>query len=299
MSEGLGWMTRFPDAPHHRYAEQLQFLKEFPAYTTEADGDRLALWYWRGDAPQRLLLHAAPGGVTVDGDIGTAQRVFHVDAPSLLPMAALPAEPPAHRILYRRYAGIRPVLFADAFEGIAWTILGQQVTVGLAGKLKRNVATRYGCRIDGIFGPVTLFPRPGALTAISIDDFRVLHLSRQKAETLLTITQSMHVGQWRPDVLYEQPTNAAIAELQRFRGIGQWSAEYILLRVVGHPDVLPAGDVALQRAWTRLTGATTRLGEADLRHAGEAWAGWRSDFAFYLWLDNLAIRASRPTQNAH
>ncbi len=298
MSEGLGWLTHFSNAPHHRYTEQMQFLREFPAYTTEADADRLALWYSRGDASQRLLLRAAPGGVTVHGDVAAAQRVFHVDAPPLFPIASLPAEPPAHRILYRRYAGIRPVLFADAFEGIAWTILGQQVAVGLAGRLKRNVASRYGRRVDGIFGPVTLFPRPGDLAAISIDDFRALQLSRQKAATLLAIAHSMNVGQWRPDVLYEQPTDAAIAELQRFRGIGPWSAEYILLRVVGHPDVLPAGDVALQRAWTRLTGATTRLGEADLRHAGEAWAGWRSDFAFYLWLDNLATRAPRPTHLA-
>ena len=294
MSAGCGPATHFTTTPDHRYPEQVAFLRGFPAYTTESAGDCVVLWYRLGDTPRRLVLRTLTGGVAVHGDVSVARRVLNVDAPALPPEDTLPNAPAAHRILYRRYAGIRPVLFADPFEGIAWTILGQQISVAAAGRLKGNLAASYGRQVDGMCGPVTTFPLPGDLARASQGELRALHLSRQKAAALLAVARRIAAGEWDPTGLAAQPTDSALVELQRFPGIGRWSAEYILLRVVGQPDVLPAGDVALQRAWARRTGATGHVGESDLRRAGEAWSGRRSDFAFALWLDNLAARA-RPT----
>lgn len=149
-------MTAFVSAPGHRIAEQLAFLREFRAYTTEGGPDALTVWYREGDRPARRTLSPQPGGVAVDGDVEVARRVLGIGARELPLEAELPSAPPAHRWLYRHYAGIRPVLFANAFEGIAWAVLGQQITVGLPIHLKAQVSGQWGARVAGDSGPVLL-----------------------------------------------------------------------------------------------------------------------------------------------
>jgi DNA-3-methyladenine glycosylase II len=116
-----------------------------------------------------------------------------------------------------------------------------------------------------------------------------MKLSRQKAETLIAVAQAADEGTWDLQELYSMPSQEAYDALVRIKGIGPWTAEYCLLRVFGHPDILPAGDVALRRAWAWTT-ERALVSESELRQAGEIWRGMRSDFAFWLWLDNLSRR---------
>lgn len=290
MAEGAAQGLRLVSAPDHRLQGQLRFLQAFPAYTTTGTASDLTLWYHGGRGAASLTLHAVPGGVTAYGDASIARHVLHAGAGPLLPPADLPAHPAAHRWLHGTYGGIRPVQFAAAFEGMAWTILGQQITLSFAAQLKDRLARHYGPEVAGPAGPVWVFPGPDGLARASVEDLRRLQLSRQKAEALLGLARALTSGGWTPEQAFGQPTAEAVAELCRFRGVGRWTAEYILLRVAGYPDVLPAGDVGLQRAWARLNGLPGRCDEQALQEAGLAWAGWRSDFAFSLWLDNWAAR---------
>ncbi len=274
----------------HRFADQLRFLATFPAYTTQVVDGTVVLWYRGPTGVEHLRLAVDGAGVTVAGDAAVARHVFNAAAAPLPGAGALPPEPAAHRLLYGRYGGIRPVLFPAAFEGIAWTILGQQVTVRLAVQLKANLARAFG-RLTGE-GPVPLWAFPAAedIADQSADALRALQLSRQKAAALLEVARAMACGKWDPQRLAGMDSEAAAADLQGFRGIGRWTAEYILLRVIGHGDVFPAADAGLQRAWARRTGGTGRATDTDLRLAAQAWRGFRSEFAFYLWLDNHAER---------
>jgi DNA-3-methyladenine glycosylase II len=75
----------------------------------------------------------------------------------------------------------------------------------------------------------------------------------------------------------------AIARLTRIRGIGRWTAEYALMRGYGARDALPAADIGLRNAVTRVYGLDHQATEAEVRTLAQAWAGWRSYGAFYLW----------------
>ncbi len=132
-----------------------------------------------------------------------------------------PTSPPAHRLLHRRCAGIRSVLFPNAFEGIAWTILGQQISVTLTARLKNNIAARYGPPVAGLRDPVRLFPRADHLLAVSVEDLRELQLSQAKATALLFVARHIANGDWDEASLLHQPTAEAIAHLEGFRGIGR------------------------------------------------------------------------------
>lgn len=288
----------FEDTKCHRYTDQFDFLTRFPAYTVEHAGTHATLWHRVGPTACRLELVRQEQGVWVRGDLAVAARIFNRQAPRLLEAGRLPATPPVHRFLHRRYGGIRPVLFGDPFEGMAWTILGQQITVAFAAQMKRTLARRYGrpATEDPSSG-LWVFPGTSVLAAVSVDDLRALQLSRQKARTLITVARAVEDGRLDLDGLYTLASDHAREVLTRFQGIGPWTAEYVLLRVFGHPDALPASDVGIQRAWARLMGVDGRSAEAAVREAGSAWEGSRSDFAFALWLDNLTVRAADRLQS--
>lgn len=228
----------------------------------------------------------------IEGDVATIHRVMRTNMGSLPGQEKVLGYPPSHRALFERFGGIRPVIFADAFEGLAWAILGQQITVALASRMKEAVARRFGTVIDVGSHPLFVFPSASMLAGATVDELRALKLSGQKAQTLLNVAREIDTGIWDIGRMTTVSTDEAFLELTRFKGIGPWTAEYSLLRTFGHPDVLPAGDVALRRAWERITAQQT-VTEAELRLAGNQWRGMKSDFAFWLWLDNFVRRPVR------
>ena len=66
-------------------------------------------------------------------------------------------------------------------------------------------------------------------------------------------------------------------------GIGRWTAEVYLLFCSGHPDIFPAGDLALQSAVAMAFGTAARPSEKELRDTAEAWSPWRSVAARLFW----------------
>ena len=67
------------------------------------------------------------------------------------------------------------------------------------------------------------------------------------------------------------------------KGIGPWTAEVYLLFCAGHPDVFPAGDVALQSAAAHALGLERRPRPGDLSLLAEQWSPWRGVAARLLW----------------
>ena len=82
------------------------------------------------------------------------------------------------------------------------------------------------------------------------------------------------------DELRDAPTADAVATLTAHRGIGRWTAEYVCMRGLGHPDVLPAADLGLRAAIGRAYGLGGHASEAEVRTLAERWAGWCSHAAF-------------------
>ena len=78
----------------------------------------------------------------------------------------------------------------------------------------------------------------------------------------------------------------AVARLRRIAGFGEWTAQYVALRGLGHADAFPAGDVALQRS----VDSPRRVAERQLLARAEAWRPWRGYAAQHLWTADAARR---------
>jgi DNA-3-methyladenine glycosylase II len=80
--------------------------------------------------------------------------------------------------------------------------------------------------------------------------------------------------------------DAIIARLVRIRGIGQWSAEMMLIFQLGRPDILPATDLGVRKGFRLSHGGAELPAPNKLLRYGERWRPYRSVAAWYLWQAN-------------
>jgi DNA-3-methyladenine glycosylase II len=66
--------------------------------------------------------------------------------------------------------------------------------------------------------------------------------------------------------------------LTGIKGIGPWTIAVFRIMVLREPDVLPLGDVGLERAIENVYG-----GPQDVERLGENWRPFRSVACWYLW----------------
>jgi len=164
------------------------------------------------------------------------------------------------------------------FESLASIIVAQQVSTASAAAI--------WARLKQAIDPLT----PEAYIAGGEEAWRFAGLSRPKQRTLLAVSQALAEGALDLHELCDLPAEEAIAAMTAIKGIGPWTAEVYLLFSAGHPDVFPAGDVALQTAVGHAFAHASRPDAAALRKLAEDWAPWRGVAARLFWAYYAAIK---------
>ncbi|MEO9864287.1 MAG: DNA-3-methyladenine glycosylase 2 family protein [Yoonia sp.] len=154
----------------------------------------------------------------------------------------------------------------EGFGQVMSVILGQQVSVASA---EATWAQMVAAGMD----------QPDAVLAASQEDLRALGLSRQKA----LYAHALANAQIDYDALRDLPDLEVIKTLTAVKGIGLWTAEIYTKFSLGRPDVLAAGDLAIQIAAQDLFDLPERPKEKELRQMAVAWSPWRSVAARLLW----------------
>lgn len=164
------------------------------------------------------------------------------------------------------------------FESLASIVVAQQVSTASA-------AAIWG-RLKQAIDPLT----PESYIVGGEEAWRFAGLSRPKQRTLLAVSETLAAGALDLHGLCGLPADDAIKTLIAIKGIGPWTAEVYLLFAAGHPDVFPAGDVALQAAVGHAFAHETRPDAATLRVLAEDWAPWRGVAARLFWAYYAAIK---------
>ena len=182
----------------------------------------------------------------------------------------------------------------DGFELAVRAVLGQQITVGAARQLAARLVAAYGepLALPSEEGSLTtVFPRPERLVD---EDLAAIGMPAARAKALSSLA-SAAVAQPR---LFDrdQDLEAAVARLKALPGIGEWTAQYVAMRVLREPDAFPAADIGLLRAMTGADGL--RPSPAALLARAESWRPWRAYAAQHLWTAGpTAIPAAQATPN--
>jgi AraC family transcriptional regulator of adaptative response / DNA-3-methyladenine glycosylase II len=187
------------------------------------------------------------------------------------------ARDPALAALIARRPGLRVPGAWNGFELAVRAILGQQVTVRAASTMAGRIARILGYPVwePTPDGPQRLFPKPSLLADA---DLTVLGLTRERAGTIRRLARAVCDGELRLDPV-AGPAEVA-DRLRRIRGIGDWTVQYILMRVVREPDAFPAADLGLRRA---AASGPDPLPARRLLERAETWRPWRAYAAMHLW----------------
>ncbi|MFJ4173569.1 DNA-3-methyladenine glycosylase 2 family protein [Microbacterium sp. NPDC089696] len=237
------------------------------------------------DAGERLHLRAR---VTQLGDlaplVSTVRRIFDLDADPLAIDQALSAHPELAPLVART-PGIRVPGAADPHEMLIRAMIGQQITVVAARTALTALTDALGERIDGGM----LFP---TMAAIAEHGAEVLRGPAARIRAVVGAAGALADGSLRLTV--GDDGGEQRAALLAMPGIGPWTADYVRMRVLGDPDILLPGDVAL-RAGAAASGLPAE--PVPLTAWAERAAPWRSYLSAHLWRA-APVRGPRPTASA-
>jgi AraC family transcriptional regulator, regulatory protein of adaptative response / DNA-3-methyladenine glycosylase II len=189
----------------------------------------------------------------LDADPVAVETAFEADA-QLAPLA-------------RKHTGLRSPGAVDGFEMAARAIVGQQVSVSGARTLLGRIATSFG---TVVFDEWRLFPSAESFVDTDPD---ALPMPRRRAATLHTVAAAVASESLALDPGADRAESRAA--LLALPGIGAWTADYLMMRAVGDPDVLLTGDLGIQRAAASL--------DIELSDGRPSWAPWRSYATHHLW----------------
>jgi len=186
-----------------------------------------------------------------------------------------------------QFQGMKPPRLLTPFEALVNAIACQQLTLTMGIRLLNRLTEAYGMALKTEAGIVHAFPRPQDLANADIEDLRKMGFSYQKARYLTTISRFIVDGELNLDTIAQLDDKEAVARLCELKGVGRWTAEYVLLRGLGRTHIFPADDVGarnnLQR-WLDLSGTMTY---DNTREALSRWDGYGGLVYFHLLLKSL------------
>ncbi|HVC82423.1 MAG TPA: DNA-3-methyladenine glycosylase [Chloroflexota bacterium] len=244
-----------------------------------------------GEAPDRVRLilrgiDQPPSEAALDLAERSVRRLFCLDH-SPEPFYAHVREDPVLEVLTRKLAGMRPLGSPNIFEMLVIAILGQQISMIAAGAIKARMVGALGAAVQFDDRLYRAFPTAEALAGASSDQYLAVAFSRRKAEYTRDLALQVASGELNLEALRGRPHLEILDRLIALRGIGRWTAEYVLLRGYGYPDALPAGDAGLRRQIARYYHLDTAPTEAEIMARAEPWTPYRSWATLYLWNADL------------
>ncbi len=185
--------------------------------------------------------------------------------------------------LTETYYGLRVIGIPDLFEALCWSIIGQQINLTFAYTLKRKFVESFGEQIqhDGV--KYWLFPSPEKVADLSIENLKKLQFSQRKAEYVIETAKQIHSNRLSKLKLETMEFKDAERVLTSIRGIGPWSAHYVLMRCLHLPAAFPIQDVGLHNAIMKQLNLPHKPTLTDIQRLFVPWKNWEAYATFYLW----------------
>jgi DNA-3-methyladenine glycosylase II len=159
----------------------------------------------------------------------------------------------------------------DAFNTLARSIVGQQISV----KAAQSVWNKLVTAVPEV--------RPEIIHAHDANALRACGLSRSKVVYLHDLARHFVERRLSIDEWERMSDDELIAELTQVRGIGRWTAEMFLIFYRTRPDVLPLGDIGVLRAMSLHYNRGKPLSARKIDALSKRWQPWRSVATWYMW----------------
>lgn len=162
---------------------------------------------------------------------------------------------------------------SDAFVSLAKSIVYQQLSGKAAGTIWGRFVALYP---KGI-------PTPKAVIKTPLPKLRKVGLSGQKASYIKDLAKKFINGTINSK-LFATMTDEEIREhVITVKGIGRWTADMFLMFTLNRPDVLPTGDLGIQKGFKKLFNLRSLPSPTHMERLALPWAPYRTVASWYLW----------------
>lgn len=254
---GPGWYARTLDLPHGPGTVRLE-LTDAPVAGETAF------------VPARFVLHDLRD---TSAAVERARRLLDADCDPVAVDDQFAGDPIIGPLV-RATPGLRVPGQVDGDETAVRTVIGQQVSVAGARTVAGRLVAEHGRPIDSdVPGLTHLFPDGATLASV---DPASLPMPRSRGRAVVGLAEALASGAVALDRgLDRDDVREALLALP---GVGPWTADYVAMRALGHPDVFLPTDIGVRNA-------VAGLGHdpASVVAGSERWRPWRSYALMHLW----------------
>ncbi len=179
--------------------------------------------------------------------------------------------------------GLHPTRALSVFEAMVLAISGQQIAAAVARIVRTLLIESYGRSMEVDDRTYHAFPTPDALLDAGIDGLRRMKLSQRKAEYILGIAEEIEEGTLDLEGLKDATDEEVVERVTRLRGVGHWTAHWLLIRALSRTDAFPSGDLALKRVVSQLYFDGRPLTDREVEEFSVRWSPYRSYAIVYMF----------------
>ena len=183
--------------------------------------------------------------------------------------------------------GLRISQTHSVFDGLLWSIIGQQINFQFACLLRRRLVERTGRALGlnrtGAAGDLFAPPEPDDIANLSPDDLQPFQFSRQKAGYLVGVSRLVSQGKLDLERLRLASATRAERTLLDVHGLGPWSVNYLMMRSLGFADCVPLGDTGVTSGLQALLRLEERPDMDATRRLMAVFSPFRSLATAHLW----------------
>jgi len=172
----------------------------------------------------------------------------------------------------------------NLFESLCWCIIGQQINLTFAYRLKRLLVEKYGEK--KVIGDVTYynFPTPEILLKVNRDELVRMKFSRQKIDYIINVSNSFVNNKLSKSILINcKNKKERFEKLTSVKGIGVWTANYVMMKTMRDMSCITYGDSGLNRALYNIFKTEKKPTQNEVDIIFRKFKNWESYLNFYLW----------------
>lgn len=189
---------------------------------------------------------------------------------------------PAFSPILQKLYGYHQVRFLTPFENAAWAVISQRTPMAVAAKTKAQVAESFGPKLNiPGEGEFIAFPEPDVIQTAGAENLLPVLKNERKVDYLLNVAQAFNTTLRLAET--EKLSREELKQkLLAVKGIGEWSAEFILIRGFGRMGGLPRGEKRHEEIVSRLYNQGKPVTEADITCFAAPYGEVQGYWAHYL-----------------
>lgn len=194
------------------------------------------------------------------------------------------ADPSFEHVLRRLY-GLHQVKFLTPFEIACWAVINRRTPLSAAKRVKQAIIEEYGSHLDVNGTRYWAFPEPARMKGAEVSDLSELTKNERKAEYLYAVVRAFAGVD---EVFLRSGDYEEVRQwLLGIKGIGEWSAHFVMLRGLGRMERLhiTRGSIyekRLSEAVSRVYAPGKTLGAEAIQGLAHKYGEWQGYWAYYL-----------------